>query len=96
MSIKRYALDTTIDSGEIITFSEQFDNRAIPRSSTHDIYSDNNIAIDVKIGSDWISFEAAVSDFNRVEFAFLDDIRITGSINGTVLKVIGSDQKSDT
>lgn len=98
MSIQRYKLDTTIDSGQVITLSEldTTSNRAIPRSSTHDFYSDNNIAIDVKIGADWISFETAVTDFNRVEFAFLDDIRVTGSVNGTILKIIGSDQKSDT
>jgi len=98
MSIQRYKLDTTIDSGEVITLSEldTTSHRAIPRSSTHDFYSDDNIAIDVKIGGDWISFETAVTDFNRVEFAFLDDIRVTGSVNGTILKIIGSDQKSDT
>lgn len=98
MSIQRYKLDTIINSGQVITLSElaTTSNRAVPRSSTHDFYSDNNIAIDVRIGPDWISFETAVSGFQRVEFAFLDDIRITGSTNGTVLKVIGSDQKSDT
>ena len=98
MSIQRYKIDTTINSGEVVTLSELdiVSNRAVPRSSTHDLYADNNIAIDVKIGGDWILFETAVSDFQRVEFAFLDDIRITGSVNGTMLKIIGSDQKSDT
>jgi hypothetical protein len=98
MSIQRYKLDTKIDSGEVIVLSglDTTSNRAIPRSSTHDFYSDSNIAIDVKIGDDWISFETAVTDFNRVEFAFLDDIRVTGSVDGTTLKIIGSDQKSDT
>lgn len=99
MSIQRYKIDTTINSGEVITLSELgpiVSNRAVPRSSTHDFYADSDIAIDVKIGADWISFETAVSDFQRVEFAFLDDIRVTGSVNGTMLKIIGSDQKSDT
>lgn len=98
MSIQRYKLDTAIDSGEIITISELdgITDRAVPRSSTHDIYSSQDIAIEVKIGVDWIPFESAVSDFNRIEFAYLDDVRITGSADGTVLKVIGSDQKSDT
>ena len=50
----------------------------------------------MKINGAFRTFEAAANGFNRIEFAYLQDIQLVGSINGTVVEIIGSDQKSDT
>ena len=98
MSIKRYTLFTTIDSAETINLSDIADipDDAVSRSSTHDLYTNNAVAINVKIDSAYRTFEAAANGFNRIEYAYLKDIQLVGSVNGTVVELVGSDQKSDT
>ena len=98
MSIKRYTLLTTINAGQEISLSDivEIPADAVSRSSTHDLYTNNAVAIQVKIGSVFRVFEAAANGFNRIEYAYLKDIKLVGSVNGTVVELVGSDQKSDT
>jgi len=98
MSIKRYTLFTTINAAQEISLSDiaNIPNDAVSRSSTHDLYTDNAVAIQVKINGVFRVFEAAANGFNRIEYAYLKDIKLVGSVNGTVVELVGSDQKSDT
>lgn len=98
MTIRRYELFTNIDNAQVINLSdiETIPNRDLERSTTHDIYTDNPIQIRVKINNDFRDFEASANGFNRIEFAYLKDIQLIGSVNGTVIELIGSDQKSNT
>jgi len=98
MSIKRYNLFTTIDSAQTINLSDVINSpvNQVYKSTTHDLYTNNAVAINVKINDAYRTFEAAANGFNRIEFAYLEDIQLVGSVNGTVVEMIGSDQKSDT
>lgn len=98
MSIKRYNLFTTIDDGQVINLSDVIDSplNQVYKSTTHDLYTSSAVAINVKINDAFRTFEAAADGFNRIEFAYLQDIQIVGSVNGTIVEMIGSDQKSDT
>ena len=98
MSIKRYNLFTTIDSGQVINLSDVIESQVnqVYKSTTHDLYTSSAVGISVKINDAFRTFEAAADGFNRIEFAYLQDIQLVGSVNGTVVEMIGSDQKSDT
>jgi hypothetical protein len=98
MSIKRYNLFTTIDSGQVINLSDVIESQVnqVYKSTTHDLYTSSAVGINVKINDAFRTFEASADGFNRIEFAYLQDIQLVGSVNGTVVEMIGSDQKSDT
>jgi hypothetical protein len=99
MAIKRYSLFTTVNLGQDINLSEAIDSesaRDISRCQIHDIWSSQPIDISCKLNDTFRTFASGASGWNRINLAYLNDIQITGTVNGTTIEIVGSDQFSDT
>lgn len=100
MAIKRYSLFTTINAAQTINLSDVVNvdpsKNNISRCQIHDIFADNPVIVRCKLNDTFRDFSTTSTDWSRVELAFLEDIQIEGTVNATVLEMVGSDQKSDT